>query len=147
MFAAAAISASYSLRRFWSTWTSGGTSAGAATNSYNHPLVSLPTFADFANFFHRRSKGRGTHQGGVANKLACQPEERLLKVVVGLGRDVVVLQVLLAVERDGLGLDLALLHVDLVAAEDNGNVFANADQIACATHPHKSASACGAILA
>ena len=33
-------------------------------------------------------------------------------------------------KRDGLGLDLALLHVDLVAAEHNRNVFANTDEIA-----------------
>ena len=34
-------------------------------------------------------------------------------------------------EGDGLGLDLALLHVDLVAAEDDGDVLANADKITC----------------
>ena len=42
-----------------------------------------------------------------------QPEEGLLKVVVALGRDVVVLQVLLPVEHDGLGLDLPVLDVNL----------------------------------
>lgn len=71
-----------------------------------------------------------THKLSVADKLSGQPEERLLKVVVGLGRDVVVLEVLLAVESDGLGLDLALLHIDLVAGENNGDVFANADEVA-----------------
>ncbi len=72
-----------------------------------------------------------TYQGRVAHKLASQPEEGLLEVVVGLGRDVVVLKVLLSVEGDGLGLDLPLLHVDLVAAEDDGNVLADSDEIAC----------------
>jgi len=43
---------------------------------------------------------------GVAHELAREPEEGLLEVVVGLGRDVVVLQVLLPVEGDLLGLDL-----------------------------------------
>ena len=66
----------------------------------------------------------------VANKLSCEPEERLLKVVVGLCGDIVVLQVLLAVEGDGLGLDLALLDIHFVAAENDGNVFADTDQIA-----------------
>jgi hypothetical protein len=33
------------------------------------------------------------------------------------------------VEGDGLGLDLALLHVDLVAGEDNGDVLADTDQV------------------
>ena len=32
-------------------------------------------------------------------------------------------------ESDGLGLDLALLHVDLVAAEDDGDVLADTDQV------------------
>jgi hypothetical protein len=58
-------------------------------------------------------------------------QERLLKVVVGLCRNVVVLKVLLAVEGDGLGLDLALLYVDLVSTEDDGDVFADTDQITC----------------
>ena len=80
-----------------------------------------------------RSQGRGGNelQSGVANELAGQPQEGLLEVVVGLGGDIVVLQVLLSVEGDGLGLDLSLLDVDLVAAEDDGDVLANADEITC----------------
>ena len=34
-------------------------------------------------------------------------------------------------EGDGLGLDLALLDVDLVAAENDGDVLADADQVTC----------------
>lgn len=34
-------------------------------------------------------------------------------------------------ESDGLGLDLALLDIDLVTAENNGNVLANSDEITC----------------
>ena len=70
-----------------------------------------------------------SYQCRVADQLSCEPQERLLKVVVGLGRDIVVLQVLLAVEGDGLGLDLALLDVDLVTAENDGDVLADSDQI------------------
>lgn len=70
-----------------------------------------------------------TYETGVANELASQPQEGLLEVVVGLGGDVVVLQVLLAVEGDGLGLDLSLLDVDLVAAEDDWDVLANTDEV------------------
>ena len=76
-------------------------------------------------------KIRITYQTSVADQLASEPEEGLLEVVVGLGRDIVVLQVLLAVEGDGLGLDLALLHVNLVAAKDDGDVLANADKVTC----------------
>lgn len=70
-----------------------------------------------------------TYQARVANELARKPEEGLLEVVVRLGRDVVVLEVLLAVEGNGLGLHLALLHVDLVAAEDDGDVLADTDEV------------------
>jgi hypothetical protein len=72
-----------------------------------------------------------TNKLGVANKLAGEPQEGLFEVVVGLGGDIVVLEVLLAVESDRLGLDLALLHVDLVTAENDGNVLANTDEITC----------------
>jgi hypothetical protein len=35
------------------------------------------------------------------------------------------------VEGNSLGLDLSLLDVDLVTAEDDGNVLAHADEITC----------------
>lgn len=70
-----------------------------------------------------------THQSLVTNKLTSKPQERLLKVVVGLGRDIVVLEVLLAVECDGLGLDLALFDIDLVTAKNDGDVLADSDQV------------------
>jgi hypothetical protein len=71
----------------------------------------------------------GTYELRVTTELASEPEERLLEVVVGLGGNVVVLEVLLAVEGDGLGLDLALLHVDLVTGEDDGDVLADTDEV------------------
>jgi hypothetical protein len=70
-------------------------------------------------------------QSGVANKLASEPQEGLLEVVVRLGRDVVVLEVLLAVEGDGLCFDLTFLYVDLVSGKNNGDVLADTDKIAC----------------
>lgn len=70
-----------------------------------------------------------TYQLRVANQFAGQPEEWLLEVVVGLGRDIVVLKVLLAVEGNGLGLDFALLNVHLVAAEDDGDILADTNKI------------------
>lgn len=76
-----------------------------------------------------KAKSRGTHQLGVANQLPRKPEEGLLEVVVGLGGDIVVLEVLLAVEGDGLGLDLTLLHIDLVTAKHDGDVLADTDEV------------------
>lgn len=58
----------------------------------------------------RCERGRGDKlEVRVADELAREPEERSLKVVVRLGRDLKVLQVLFAVERDGARLDLSLL--------------------------------------
>jgi hypothetical protein len=77
----------------------------------------------------RGQKARRTYESGVADKLAGQPQEWLLEVVVGFGGDVVVLKVLLAVESDGLGLHLALLDVDLVSAKNDWDVLADTDQV------------------
>jgi hypothetical protein len=70
-----------------------------------------------------------TNQSSVANKLSCQPEERLLEVVIGLSGDVVVLKVLLSVESDCFGLHLSLLDINLVTGEDDGDILADTDQI------------------
>jgi hypothetical protein len=69
------------------------------------------------------------YKAGVSSQLPGQPEERLLKVVVRLGRNIVVLQVLLSVECDCLGLDFSLLHIDLVTAENDWDVLADTDEI------------------
>ena len=50
--------------------------------------------------------GEGCSSAIAPNELACQVQERLLVVVVGLRTDLVVLQVLLAVESDLLRLHL-----------------------------------------
>jgi hypothetical protein len=98
----------------------GGARAGAATKSCRYWLKKGGKWLwDSA-----------THHGRVANELTGQPQEGLLKVVVGLGRDIVVLEVLLAVESNCLGLNLTLLDINLVATQDDGNVLANTDKIA-----------------
>lgn len=68
-------------------------------------------------------------EGCVADQFSGEPKEGLFEVVVRLCGDVVVLQVLLAVEGDCLGLDFALLHIDFVAAQDDGNVLTNTNQV------------------
>lgn len=73
--------------------------------------------------------GSNELKAGVADELSSQPQEGLLEVVVGLGRNVVVLEVLLAVESDGLGLDLTFLNIDLVTGEDDRDVLANSDEV------------------
>lgn len=58
----------------------------------------------------------------IVFKLAEQVNEGLFVVVVALNGQFVVLNVLLAVEGDGSGLNLTLLEIDLVAAQNDGNV-------------------------
>lgn len=50
-------------------------------------------------------------------------QKRLLEVVVALGRYLIILQVLLPVESDLLCLNLPVLHINLVATKNDGNVL------------------------
>lgn len=125
MAAASSISFLYCSKRASSTWAVGGARAGAATNSY------IDSQSAHCHDILELHVNGNTNQGGVANELAGEPQEGLLEVVVGLGGDVVVLEVLLSVEGDGLGLNLSLLHINLVTAQDDGDVLANADKITC----------------
>ena len=65
----------------------------------------------------------------LPNESTEKPDEGLFKLIVAFGRDIVVLQVLLSVESDLLGLDLSVLDVDLVSNKDDGNVLADTDEI------------------
>ena len=58
-----------------------------------------------------------------------KPDERLFELVIALGRNVVVLEVLLSVESDLLGFYLSVLNIDFVTDQDNWNVFTNSDKI------------------
>lgn len=79
----------------------------------------------------RGGKERSLNKGqvGIVDHAAEEPDERLLELIVALGRDVVVLKVLLAVESDLLGLDLAIADIDFVADKDDGDGLANTSQI------------------
>ena len=65
----------------------------------------------------------------LPDESAEEPDERLLELIVALGRDIVVLQVLLSVESDLLGLDFAVLDIDLVSNKHDGDVLAHANEI------------------
>jgi len=79
-----------------------------------------------------RSQGRRSNefQAWVTDELSCQPQEGLLEVIVGLGGDIIVLKVLLAVESNRLRLDFSLLDINLVTGQDNWDVLADTDQVA-----------------
>ena len=67
----------------------------------------------------------------ISDQFSRQPQKRFLKVIVALGGNVIILQVLFAVKCNCFGLDFAIFYVDFVAAEDNGDVVADTDQVAC----------------
>jgi hypothetical protein len=73
--------------------------------------------------------GLNQNQVVVVGQAAEKPYEWLLKLIVALGRDIVILEILLAVEGDLLGLDLAVLDVDLVSDQDDGDVLADTREI------------------
>ena len=93
------------------------------------PLVGCQHLGVDSNFRGSQSWGSNELKSRVSNKLPSQPQERLFKVVVRLGRDIVVLEVFLPMEGNGLGLNLALLNVDLVSGKNNRDILANADEI------------------
>ena len=65
-------------------------------------------------YLGRREGGHGDEfEVGITDQLPGQPEEGFLEVVVGLGGDVVVLEVLLAMEYDRLGLHFAILEMQM----------------------------------
>ena len=66
---------------------------------------------------------------GVPHKLARKPQEGLLKVVVRLCGDVIILQILLAMESDLLCLHLPLLDVNLITHQHNGDVLTYAHHV------------------
>ena len=66
---------------------------------------------------------------GVTSEGSENPEEGLFVLIVGLGGDVEVLEVTLAVEGDLAGFDFAVLDIDLVADEANRDVFADSGQV------------------
>lgn len=73
----------------------------------------------------------GLHKGklSVVDESSEEPDEGLLELVVALGGDVVVLEVLLSVEGNLLGLDLSVLDIDLVAHQNNRDVLADSYQV------------------
>ena len=58
-----------------------------------------------------------------------EADEWLLELVVALGRDVVVLEILLPVEGNLFGFHLSVLHVYLVADEDDWDVLAYTNEV------------------
>lgn len=65
----------------------------------------------------------------IVDHSAEEPDERLLELIVALGRDIVVLEVLLAMEGDLLGLNFAITNIDFVTDEDDRDGLADTGEI------------------
>ena len=78
-----------------------------------------------------RSEKRGLDQSEVlvTDHATEKPDERLFELVVALGTDVVVLEVLFTVEGDLLGLHLTVADINLIANKNNGDGLADTGQI------------------
>ena len=90
----------------------GGTHSPTATP---HRLQNKKWPPGHSGFYLGRSEGGhgDEFEVGITDQLPGQPEEGFLEVVVGLGGDVVVLEVLLAMEYDRLGLHFAILEMQM----------------------------------
>lgn len=78
-----------------------------------------------------RSEKRGLDQSEVlvTDHATEKPDERLFELVVALGTDVVVLQVLFTMEGDLLGLHLTVTDINLVSNKNNRDGLADTGQI------------------
>jgi len=97
--------------------------------SFHLLLVVLENGLVDLDFWWSKSRCCDKFKRLVADKFPSKPQKRLFEVIIRLGRDIIVLKILLAVEGDGLGLDLALLDINLVAGQDNWNILADTDEI------------------
>lgn len=73
----------------------------------------------------------GLYEGkvGIVDHSTEEPDEGLLELIVTLGGDIVILQVLLAMEGDLLGLDLSVTDINFVSDENDGDSLANTGEI------------------
>jgi len=81
------------------------------------------------SFLRFESEGLNEVKVRVTGEGSEDPEERLLVLVVRLGRDIEVLEIALSVESDLAGLDFSVLLVNLISDENNGDVVANSGEI------------------
>jgi len=58
-----------------------------------------------------------------------EPDERLFELIIGFGRDIIVLEILLSVENNLFGLNLSIFDINLVSDENNWNILAHSYKI------------------
>ena len=85
----------------------------------------------FRNLNFARGEERSLDEGEVTVVYHSteEPDERLFELIVALGRDIVVLEVLLSVESDLLGLNLTVTNIDFVTDKNDGNGLTDTGQV------------------
>ena len=82
-------------------------------------MISYLFLAHF-EFSGLKSWGLNEVKVGVVNESLQEPEEWLFELIVGFGRDIIVLEVSLSVESNLSGLDLSVLGIDLFRKREKG---------------------------
>jgi hypothetical protein len=65
----------------------------------------------------------------IVDESSEEPDERLVVLIVTLGRDIVVLEVLLSVESNLLSFDFTVLNVNLVSDKHNRDALTDSGEI------------------
>lgn len=94
----------------------------------NIKLVSLVCITVVKEDCEYKQNGSATNLV-VACQLSCNPNKGLLKVVVIFRRNLEVLEILFSMESDLFRFHFSILHLYLVPAEHDRNIFANSGQI------------------
>jgi hypothetical protein len=92
-------------------------------------LVAQHHFSIHLHLRQLQSRRLDKAQVGITDKLSGKNQKRLLKVVVRLGRDIEIDEILLTMESDLTGLDFSVLDIDFVSTHDDGDIFTNTDEI------------------
>jgi hypothetical protein len=133
---------------------------GIGTETFAGAVPTLAELVAFHRYTPVSTEGERLNEVeiGVSDECPQDPEEGFFVLVVALSGDVEILQVSLAVESDLAGLNLAVLLVDLVADQHDGDVVADPGQVlvplgdvlvgdACGDIEHENGGLCPDVVA
>ena len=97
----------------------------------SNPLVGKFLNLSLGHFSLLRFEGKSLNEikVGITGECAKNPEEWLFVLVVGLGRDVEVLQIAFSMEGDLAGLDFSVFLINFVSDKDDRNVVTDSGEI------------------
>lgn len=108
----------------------GNTRQGHVLSLFQFPVVCSHQIRIDLNFGRRQSRTCNKFQRLITSQLSSQPQEGLLKVVVTFCGNIKILKILFTVECDRFGFNFTVFDIDFIAAEDDGDAFANTYEVA-----------------